>query len=52
LAQVTPNGVKPGDTFFANFYRASNSIKEVSAWSPNFARSFHVLDRLGAIALE
>jgi hypothetical protein len=52
LAQVTPNGVKPGDTFFANFYRASNSIKEVYAWSPNFARSFHVLDRLGAIALE
>ena len=52
FAQVTPNGVKPGDTFYANFYRASNNIKEVYAWSPNFGRSFHVLDRLGSMTLE
>ena len=52
LANVTPAGLKPGDAFYANFYRASNNIKEVYAWSPNFGRSFHILDRLGCITLE
>ena len=52
LSNVTPDGVKPGGAFFANFYRASNSIKEVYAWSPNFESSFHVLDRLGAMRLQ
>jgi hypothetical protein len=51
LDAVTPGGLRPGDTFYANFYRASNNIKEVYAWSPNFDRSFHVLSRLGAMTL-
>ncbi|MCK5805388.1 MAG: DUF4838 domain-containing protein, partial [Lentisphaeria bacterium] len=52
LGSLVPKGVKPGDTFYANFYRASNSIKEVYAWSPNFESSFHVLSRLGAMTLQ
>ena len=52
LEHLTPSGVKPGETVYANFYRASNNIKEVYAWSPNFERSFHVLTRLGAMKLQ
>lgn len=52
LATIVPGGLKSGATFYANFYRASNNIKEVYAWSPNFDGSFHVLDRLGAMTLQ
>ncbi len=52
LKNVTPDGLEPGKTFYANFYRASNNNKEVYAWSPNFERSFHVLTRLGAMTLQ
>ena len=52
LENLIPGGVKPGGTFYANFYRGIAWQTEFLAWSPNFVGSFHELGRLGEIILE
>jgi len=52
LANLVPGGAAPGRSFYANFYRASDAAKSLQAWSPNFERGFHFLDRLGELSLE
>ena len=54
LGTLLPGGVKPGQKYYANFYRASPATgldHENLAWSPNFDESFQ-LDRLGEFTLE
>ena len=43
---------RPGTAFCANFYRAVGTTGELLAWSPNFVRRFHELDRMGRFVLE
>lgn len=52
LRTLLPGGAKPGDRFFANFYRASVGASRLLAWSPNFRASFHELSRLGKFTLQ
>jgi uncharacterized protein DUF4838 len=50
LNQLVADGIKPGDSFYANFYR-NDSEANLLAWSPNFVDTFHALDRLGKFTL-
>ncbi len=52
LTHLLPGGVKPGQAFYANLYRASPGATDLLAWSPNFTRSFHETSRLGKLTLE
>jgi len=52
LGKLTDGGLKPGDRFYANFYRASPRASRLLAWSPPFVSSFHDLKRLGELVLE
>ena len=52
LGNLIPGGVKPGGTFYANFYRGIGWQTEFLAWSPNFVGDFHELGRLGEFILE
>ncbi len=52
LAQLLPEGLRAGDRFYANFYRASPGASDLLAWSPNFVRTFHETSRLGELTLE
>ena len=52
LAALIPDGVKPGQTFFMNIYRATRRPGEPMAWSPPFADSFHELSRAARVTLE
>ena len=51
LKTLLPGGVKPGSVFYANFCRATGNGRYL-AWSANFTRSFHVLERMGKLALQ
>jgi len=52
LARLLPGGVKPGQKFYANFYRTTPAPGMHMAWSPSFDKNFHLLDRLGELTLE
>lgn len=53
LETILPGGLKPGDRFYANFFRATGGRpRELLAWTPNFADRFHVPERLGELTLE
>ncbi|MHB1459208.1 MAG: DUF4838 domain-containing protein, partial [Armatimonadota bacterium] len=52
LASLLPKSLVPGDTFYANFYRATPGASELMAWSPNMKGSFHELSRLGEFTLQ
>jgi len=53
LETLLPGGLKPGDTFCANIFRATGGQpRELLAWSPNFPDRFHEPARLGELVLE
>jgi len=53
LETALPGGLKPGDRFYANFFRATGGQpRELLGWTPNFADRFHVPERLGELTLE
>jgi hypothetical protein len=52
LATLLAGGVKPGQKFYANFYRQTSNPREYFAFSPNFAGGFHEMSRLAELALE
>lgn len=52
LDELLPEGIKPGDTIYANFYRGVAWQSELLGWSPNFKGSFHEMSRLGELVLE
>ena len=52
LDKLLPGGLKPGATFYANFYRASAGATNLLAWSPNFSNSFKDTSRLGEFTLS
>ncbi len=40
-----------GDSFYANFYRATGGSSNLMAWSPNFTASFHETSHMGKFTL-
>ena len=52
LADLVPNGVKLGQPFYMNVFRASCGYKGLSCWSPTFKDAFLELTRLAEIVLE
>lgn len=53
LDRLLPGGLKSGDSFYANFFRATGEKpRELLGWTPNFRASFHVPERLGELKLE
>jgi hypothetical protein len=53
LETILPGGLKAGNTFYANFFRATGGQpRELLGWTPNFGDSFHVPERLGELTLE
>ena len=51
LASLLPDGVRAGQSFYANFFRCNPSNKDIFAWSPTFEHSLHMLNRYGEIML-
>lgn len=49
LSELLPDGVRPGDRIYMNFFRAM-WIRDVFAWSPTFTE-LHELSRLGEVVL-
>jgi len=53
LADLVPNGVKPGQPFYMNVFRIdAMRADENICWSPPFENMFHDLTRLAEINLE
>ena len=52
LAQILPQPLKPGDVFYANFFRAASGNASLLAWNPTLLGSFHELSRMGEFKLE
>ena len=52
LEKLLDSPVSSGQTFYANFYRASPRASSLLAWSPPFVQSFHSLGRLGELVLR
>jgi hypothetical protein len=51
LSQLTKSGVQPGQSLYANFFRARSNGDALS-WSATFSPSFHDLEHLGKLTLE
>jgi hypothetical protein len=53
LDRILPGGIRPGDGFYANFFRASGTVpRDLLGWTPNFGARFHAPERLGELRLE
>ena len=52
LDRLVPDGVKPGQKLYANFYRSTPLPGKHLAWSPTFEPTFHLPDRMGELLLE
>jgi hypothetical protein len=52
LATLLAGGVKPGQKFYANFFRQTANPRELFAWSPTFIGGFQDTARLGELTLE
>ena len=52
LANVIPDGLKPGQTLYFNVVRASTAAQTPLAYSPHFILNFHVPARLAALKVE
>jgi len=52
LAEVVPDGVKTGQPFYLNVFRATPAPGEHMCWSPTFDKGFLELNRLAEITLE
>jgi hypothetical protein len=53
LSTLLAGGVKPGQRFYANFFRqTSASPRELFAWSPTFSGGFQETAHLGELTLE
>jgi len=51
LATLLPGGVRPGQPFYANFYRCVMPGRTFLAWTPVFDETFHNLTRLPELRL-
>lgn len=51
LAKLLPKPISTGDSFYANFYRATGGSSNLMAWSPNFTASFHETSHMGKFTL-
>ncbi|MCX6984921.1 MAG: DUF4838 domain-containing protein, partial [Lentisphaerae bacterium] len=52
LAKIVPDGIKPGQKLYANFYQSTPLPGKHMAWSPTFGTTFHLPSRMGELSLE
>ncbi|MHB1460144.1 MAG: DUF4838 domain-containing protein [Armatimonadota bacterium] len=51
LKDLVSESTSGGDSFSANFYRATGGSSNLMAWSPNFTASFHETSHMGKFTL-